>query len=135
MRKITKFLIPLFVFLILIAPALSFADDPIIPCTNTPEDDGKILPTNACDFNDFFKLIENVIKFMILKLALPIAAIMFTYAGFLMVTGGGEAASARTKAKGIFFNAIIGLVLAAAAWLIVKAILSILGYTGGLIEF
>ena len=68
-------------------------------------------------------------------MAVPIAALMFAYAGFLMVTAGEEAASARTKAKGIFTNALFGLVLAAACWLIVKAILDILGYKGNWIGF
>jgi hypothetical protein len=60
---------------------------------------------------------------------------MFAYAGFLLVTAGGEAAGARTKAKSIFTNAVFGLVLAVAAWLIVNTILSILGYTGDWIGF
>jgi hypothetical protein len=63
-------------------------------------------------------------------MAIPIAAIMFFYAGFLLVTAGGEAAGARTKAKSIFTNAVIGLVLAIACWLIVKLILTILGWNG-----
>ncbi len=76
-------------------------------------------------------LINNVLDFVLKKLALPIAAIMFAYAGFLLVTAGGEAAHARTKAKEIFMNVAIGLVFVAGAWLIVKTLLSILGYKYG----
>ena len=61
---------------------------------------------------------------------MPIAAIMFTYAGFLLITAGGETASARTKAKNILLHTIGGLVVAVAAWLIIHTILSILGYSG-----
>ena len=68
---------------------------------------------------------------MLLKLALPIAAMMFAYAGFLMVTAGESAAEARTKAKGIFTNALIGMVLAFACWIIVYSLLQILGYNDG----
>jgi hypothetical protein len=68
-------------------------------------------------------------------MVIPIAAIMFAYAGFLMVTAGGEAAHARTKAKSIFTNAVIGLIIAVACWLIIKTILSILGFNGSWIGF
>mgnify|MGYP001567617587 FL=1 len=72
---------------------------------------------------------------MIIDLALPIAGIMFAYAGFLMVTAGDEAAGARTRAKGIFMNALIGLILAAACWIIVNTILSVLGFNGSWLGF
>ena len=81
------------------------------------------------------ELINKVIKFILFNLAVPIAAIMFAYAGFLMVTAGGEAASARTRAKNIFINTLFGLIIAAGAWLIISTILSILGYEGSWIGF
>ena len=66
-------------------------------------------------------------------MALPIAAIMIAYAGFLLITAaGGEQ---KTKAKNIFFNAVIGLVIAAAAWLIIRTLLLIVGYEGDWIGF
>ena len=84
-----------------------------------------------CGWTEILTLVNNVIEFILTKMVIPIAAIMFAYAGFLMLTGGGEAAHARTKAKNIFTNAVIGLLFAVAATLIVKAVLSILGYTEG----
>ena len=132
MKKITKFLIPILVFLMLIAPVISFAAfDPLrglVPCTNTPSADGTIPDANKCDYYAFLKLVNILINFILFYMAIPIAAIMFVYAGFLLVTAGEEVASARTKAKSIFWNAFLGLVIAAAAWLIVKTLLSILGY-------
>ncbi len=104
----------------LIIPVFSFAQG-LVPCDNV---------TTKCDFKALMTLINTVIDYIFKYLAVPIAAIMFAYAGFLLVTAGGEAASARTKAKSIFTNAAIGLVIAAAAWLIIKTILSILGYQG-----
>ena len=132
MKKTKTFLIYLSVFLILIMPALSLAAG-LVPCNNTPGADGKI--AQPCDFNAFMNLINTVIKFILYDLVIPIAAIMFAYAGFLFVTAGGETASARTKAKGIFTNAVIGLLVAGAAFLIVRTILSILGYKGSWIGF
>src|SRR3989344_4328657 len=152
MKKTIKFLITLLIFLMLVVPVLALAqiktekgdnvkDDGLVPCgkeTKTYKKD-EIIPATAttperkaeadvtltvkpCDFNDFLTLINNILYFILFLMAIPICAIMFAYAGFLLVTAGGEAAHARTKAKTIFTNALIGLVLAFAAWLIVKLI-------------
>jgi biotin synthase-like enzyme len=104
-------------------PVISHAG--LVPCKNTPGD-----AKDTCNFSQFVTLINNVINFMIFRLALPIAGIMFTYAGFLMVTAGEEAAGARTKAKDIFINTIKGLCLALLCWVIVHSLLTFLGYSG-----
>ena len=108
------------------------ADDSLVPCNNNAgivtNSDGTVTQPLACDFTAFMTLINKVIQFVLFSLAIPIAAIMFLYAGFLLVTAGG--AETKTKAKGIFTNAVIGLALAAAAWLIVRTVLSILGFQG-----
>ena len=121
-----KFLISIFIILVLVVPVLSFAA-PLVPCGGTGQP--------ACDFNGFMTLINNVVKFMLFRLALPIAGIMFAYAGFIMVTAGESASEARTKAKGIFMNALIGLCIAATCWIIIYSILKVLGYDGGWIGF
>ena len=124
MRKTTKILISLAVFLILIMPAFSLAyklGDPIIPCGKTGQ--------SPCDFNGFLGLVNNVIGFILQGLVIPIAAIMFFYAGFELVTSGGSTEK-RGVAKKVFTNAVIGLVIAAGAWLIISTILHILGYDG-----
>ena len=116
MKKTTKFLIFLTICLALIMPVFSLAAGGLVPCDGVD-----------CDFKAFMTLINKVINFIFVYMALPIAAIMFAFAGFLMVSSGGSTES-RTKAKSIFTNAVIGLVLAAAAWLIIKTILVIAGY-------
>jgi hypothetical protein len=152
MKKIKIFAIYFLVFLVLIIPAISLAQPTMIspngkslvPCNNTPvmnggtvsmNPDGTVQYQKQCDWNALMSLVNNIINFILYYMAIPIAAIMFAYAGFLMVTAGGEAAGARTKAKGIFTNAVIGLVLAAACWLIIKLILSVTGYNGAWIGF
>lgn len=132
MNKITKIFINVLVFGILTVPLISFSQGQnpstttgLVPCT-----DGK-----SCDFNALMDLVNNVIEFILKYMALPIAAIMFAYAGLKMITAGGEAAHARTQAKEIFMNTIIGLIIAVAAVLIVKTILSILGYKGAWLGF
>jgi len=109
---------------------------PITPTTTTPPKDfsGGLVPCDnsvehPCDFNQFLKLINTVIDFIFTNLVLPIAAIMFAYAGFELVTSGGSTEK-KSKAKSIFTNVAIGLIIAVAAFLIIKTILSIVGYTG-----
>ena len=127
MQKIKLFLIRNYSFLLVlvlfIMPAVSFATV-LVPCT-----DGK-----SCDFNALMTMVNTVIKFIIFDLALPIDAIMFVYAGFKLVTSGGDT-GARQTAKDVFTNTLIGLIFAVAAWLIINTVLSILGYQGSWIGF
>ncbi len=111
--------------LLLMLPAVSFAG--LVPCGGTGQ--------SPCDFKGLMTLVYTLIRFTLYDLAVPIAAIMFFYAGFLMIVPGGESGSARTKAKNIFTNAVLGLLAAAAAFLVVRTLLAILGYEGGWIGF
>jgi hypothetical protein len=88
------------------------------PCPDTEK---------GCGFKELLDMVNIVVNFILFRMAVPIAAIMFAYAGFMLVTSGGES-SKRTKAKSIFINVLIGLIVAAAAWLIVHTILNIVGY-------
>ena len=130
MQKTKKFLISttisFVVFSILILPAVSAAAG-LVPCDNSAG--------NPCNFNQLMNLVNIVIHFVLFYMVIPIVAIMFAYAGFEMITAGGESAHARTKAKKIFFTAVVGLIIAMAAWLIVRTVLSILGYNGAWIGF
>ena len=98
---------------------------------------GKDPVTGKCvwGWQELMTLVNNIVTFALVYLTVPIAAVMFAYAGFLMVTGGEEIASAKTKAKNIFLNTVIGLVLALAAWLIIKLVLQTLGWEGEWIGF
>jgi hypothetical protein len=87
-----------------------------------------------CGFNELINLINKVINWLLFVVSLPLAAIIFTYAGFLLLFSGGDHHKVDT-AKAIFKNVVFGLVLACAAWLIVHTILSTLGYNGSWIGF
>ncbi len=99
----------------------------LVPCGTEYGPDGKI--ANPCKFEHIFTLIKTVMDFIFKNIVLPLSAIMFAYAGFLLVTSGGET-SKKEKAKKIFTNVAIGLIIVVAAWLIVNTVLSIVGYTG-----
>ncbi|HNW71788.1 MAG TPA: pilin [Candidatus Paceibacterota bacterium] len=117
----------------LIFPAFSFAEE----TTDLSTSGGGLTaacPEGGCGFKELVDVVNKVINYVLFVLAIPIAAIMFAYAGILLITSGGEP-SKRTKAKSIFVNVGIGLVVAAAAWLIINTILSIVGFDGSWIGF
>lgn len=110
---------------------------PPLPPTPTPSptsDNGStgLVPcdgsdTNPCGFYQFLDLINKVVNYIIVGLVIPISAIMFAYAGFELLTSGGET-SKREKAKKIFTDVAIGLIVVMAAFLIVQTVLGIVGY-------
>lgn len=89
--------------------------------------DGDFSPDGygICEFVD---VVNNVMEFLIGMLGL-LAAIMFFYAGFMMVTSRGSAGQIQ-QAKGLFSNFLIGAVVMFAAYLIINTILSILLASG-----
>lgn len=86
-----------------------------------------------CDFNFLIQGINDIIEFLAVKIAAPLAAVAFSYAGWLYITGGSSA-SKREEANKIFTNVIIGLFFVFGAWLIVVAILKGLGVLPGYTE-
>jgi hypothetical protein len=86
--------------------------------------------SNPCDFADLMLQIQKVITFLLVDIAIPMAAIAFAYAGFLFMTSGGNSGQVE-RAKGIFKKVFIGSLIALAAWLIVKAVMMGLGFKDG----
>ncbi len=74
-----------------------------------------------CQLCSLASLAQNIIKFTIL-LAVPLAAILFAYAGALYITARGNPGQIE-KAHGIFGKVALGFILALAGWLIVNTIL------------
>ena len=126
-KKIKIFTTNLLVLLILIFPVLVSAQENVKLV--------KCFEGQKCGWNELITMINDIINFLLFKMAIPIAAIMCCFAGFKMVTAGGEAAHAREQAKSIFSNTVFGLILATASFIIIKTILSVLGYEGAWIGF
>jgi hypothetical protein len=82
-----------------------------------------------CNFVYVIKLINNIIKFLLFAIAGPLAALGLIYAGFQLLTSGGSS-EAKTKAKSIIKNIIIGYIVALAAWLIINTIFVTFGFKG-----
>ncbi len=79
-----------------------------------------------CGYEDFILLVGNVFKFLTIDLAVPLATAAIVYGGIVLITAGTNEGR-RTQAKSIIGYAVWGLVLALAAWLIVRTIMKGLG--------
>lgn len=101
----------------------------IVPICNTKVDTVKGGYSDPCDFNALLKLINNVIAFLLFVIATPFIALILVYAGWLYLSSSASPKNIET-AKTIFKNAILGYVLALAAWLIIKTIMTSLGLHG-----
>lgn len=93
------------------------SDDPkeksfqLVPC------DGVDVP---CDFNALMTLFNRVINF-IFYISIPLAAISFSWAGYLYLSAAGNTSQIE-KAHGIFKTVLIGFIFIISAWLIVYTI-------------
>lgn len=97
--------------------------------------DGKETSTiTNCTFTDLVELVNNVIEFLLFNIATPLIALILMYTGYLYLTAGGNSGQTE-KVRHILFNAVIGYVVALAAWLIVKTILSSLNVDSGIDTF
>ncbi len=111
----------------------------IIPdCNQGVNSDGQFTNSSgvedACDFEDLLQLVRNLIRFMALYLTAPALTIAIAYAGALLLFSGGGNEGKRKEAKDVFEKVILGLIAMVAAWFIVEAIYTGLGY-GGFLQF
>ncbi len=93
----------------------------LVPCDGSPQ--------HPCRFTSLIDLVNRMIQYLI-YLMIPLAAIVFAYAGFILITQGGSPA-ARETAKGMFIKVVIGLIFVLGAWLIMSTIMNALGLKEG----
>ena len=123
-----KILANIIALVIIISPMVSFSAGIIPDCNRgTSVNADQTGLGNACDFNYFMLLINNIITFLLFTIATPLVALIVCYVGFLFLTGGGNPEN-RSKAKRILQNVIFGYAIGLAAWLIVKTILNLVGF-------
>lgn len=75
-----------------------------------------------CGFDDLIMLINNVIKFLIFAVAVPLAALRFMYAGAILVLNPNKEES-KTKAVNIFQGVGIGFLVMLGAYVLIKTLL------------
>jgi hypothetical protein len=56
-------------------------------------------PATGCGFDQLMTLINNVIKFLLFTIATPLAALVFVYAGIMLLTSGGSSEKMTTAKK------------------------------------
>lgn len=96
---------------------------------------GSLIPcTNKCDLGSVFALLNNLIEFFIKIILFPIAVIMFVYAGFTYITAAGNPGK-KVKVRTMIGHLIGGMILVLCAWVIVKTLLVVVGYSDNLYFF
>lgn len=86
---------------------------------------GGIVPCDTCTLSDLVTLVDNVIYFVLFYLAAPLAVLSMAIGGLLMITARGDTGQLQ-RGKDIFYNTVIGFVVAFGAWLIVEAVITAL---------
>ncbi len=76
---------------------------------------------SECGFQDIFTSLNNLVSFLLFKIASPVAAIMIAVAGWKILTAGGNMSSLESGKK-LLWAIVRGYLIALAAWLIVKTI-------------
>ncbi len=112
-KKIVPFLI---LFAIVLIPVFTFAqaqESPIIPnCSPN------------CGYSDLLKLVNNIIKWIIL-ISVPVAAGVLAWAGFNIMLHADNMGK-RKEAIDMIKKVLIGLFFILAAWVIVSTVLNAL---------
>lgn len=80
--------------------------------------------SSGCNLCDAIIVAQNIIQ-MLFELAVPIAVAVIVWGAFLFITAGGSEERVG-KGKKTMTAAVIGLVIALAAWIIVNTILHVL---------
>lgn len=88
----------------------------LVPCDGTSVTGGV-----ECNLCTFAELIQNIINLTV-YLAVVGCALLVAYAGWLMLSAGGNT-SQYANGKKIFGNAVVGLIIILGGWLVVDTIL------------
>ena len=96
-------------------PVMICKAEGIVPCQN------------GCTIGDFFTMLGNIYNFLVLYIATPLAILGLTIGGVMYMISAGDPGLAQ-KGKDALWASFWGLILTFGSWLIIKAILSALGY-------
>lgn len=81
----------------------------------------------SCNTCHLFELALNVLNFIWNPIAVVAAALMFTYGGIMMIVPSfGGSVAMYERGKKILANALIGLLIVFAAWLIIDTIIKVI---------
>lgn len=112
-----------------------FFQGPLVPCGNNvrvilqgdpsdPNGDIQQCITGECTTCGLVTLAQNLINFAVF-LAVVVATLMFAYAGALFLFSA-ESPGNISKAKGIFWTVLLGIVFILIAWMVVDTVMKVL---------
>lgn len=79
----------------------------------------------SCTACDLFLLISNIVNFIVKDVTPPVAGLFFLIGGVIMVAAGGSEQRFKTG-KTILVNALIGVVIVLAAWVVINTLITTL---------
>ncbi len=85
---------------------------------------------DQCEFCDVIALIQNIIHFLAFVVAAPLVTVFIAWAGIQLIINGSDP-GARTKAKEILKDALVGFLFILFAWTIVNIVLNALVNNNG----
>lgn len=113
------------VFVLLMLPVYVSAQGGGLPKQIVPETCNQ--PGGCQSICDVVKLAQNVLNFGIF-MAVVLSALLFAYAGFKLLTAGGNT-EVYAQGKRVFGNVLIGLIIILAGWIVIDTLLKT--FTGG----
>lgn len=113
-----KIVLLAFIFLFLTVGQAQADLLPLVQCGETGQP--------ACTLCSFFDMVSRIIQFIITRIVPLIATLMLVIGGVMFFFSGADPNTLQT-AKGIIKSTVLGLVIIFAAFLIVGAILSMIG--------
>ncbi len=91
---------------------------------------GGLVPcTDKCDFTKLFEMLNGLLNFVLTVLIIPIFAIVLMYTGYRYLMARGKSGM-HAEFKKTLWKMLKGFVLILCAWLLVKTLLVLVGYTG-----
>lgn len=103
-----------------LVPALARAQA-LVPVTQYGDCSNPETAAQACNICAFGQLAQNIINFTI-GLSIPIAVLLFAYAGWLYFTSAQNEENIK-KAKRVFQTVFIGFIIALSGWMLVQTLL------------
>jgi len=98
----------------------------LVPCGREVVNGIVICP---CQLYHVGILFLNIFNFIVLQISVPLAGLLIVIGGVVLVFSGGNPGLA-SLAKRILWGAIIGILLIWGSYLIIKTVLSVIGYIG-----
>lgn len=128
MTRFRSIVINIFILIMILVPALTShaetTNTPFVFCNQSVDPATGKFVGPECGWKELVELTQNLINQIIL-IAVPFAAIVFAYAGFKILSSGGNT-SKMEEGKKMITKVAQGIVIMLAAWLIVNTIINAL---------